>query len=114
MMQAASQPSGHALTERFIATGRVPPEVDGKDSARGARATITVEAGERSKWLAHPSGRTLIAIHGCGRVERQDGASERIRPGDALWFAPGEKHRLVGEPTSRMTVVVVKKPHDRR
>jgi quercetin dioxygenase-like cupin family protein len=54
----------------------------------------------------------LIVIHGCGRVERQGGAVEQIRPGDALWFAPDEKHRLLGEPRSRMTIAVVEKPQD--
>ena len=113
-MQSVSQPSRHAQTERFIGRNRVHPEVSGKDPSRGARTTITVEAGARSTWLAHPLGGTLIVIDGDGRIERQDGAGEQIRPGDALWFAPGEKHRLVSEPTSRTTVVVVEKPQDRR
>ena len=112
-MQAVSQSSRHAHAERLIGRGDAHSGVSRKDPARGGRTTITVEAGERSTWLAHPLGRTLIAINGCGRVERHGGANERIRPGDALWFAPGEKHRLVGEPTSRITVAVVEK-HDRR
>jgi quercetin dioxygenase-like cupin family protein len=113
-MQSVSQPSRPAQTERFIGTSRVHPKVNGKDPSRGARTTITVEAGAQFTWLAHPLGRTLIVIDGCGHIERQDGAGEQIRPGDALWFAPGEKHRLVGEPTGRMTLVVVEKPQDWR
>ncbi len=111
-MQVVSQPSGHAHTRLIPGTFRAHPQVSGKDPVRGARGTITLEAGGRSAWLAHPLGRTLIVIHGCGRVERQGGAVEQIRPGDALWFAPDEKHRLLGEPRSRMTIVVVEKPQD--
>lgn len=29
---------------------------------------------------------------GLGRVQRWDGPIEEIRPGDVVWFAPGEKH----------------------
>jgi hypothetical protein len=83
-MQAASQPSDHAHAEWFTATGCAHRDVGGKDPARGARTTITVEAGARSTWLAYPMGRTLIVIDGCGHVERQGGAGEQIRPGDAL------------------------------
>jgi quercetin dioxygenase-like cupin family protein len=114
-MQGVPQPSRHAHGERLVGTGRAHRGARGKDPARGGRTTITVEAGERSTWLAHPFGRTLIAVNGYGHVERDGGASERIRPGVALWFAPGEKHRLVGKPTSRrITVAIVEKPHDRR
>ena len=29
---------------------------------------------------------------GCGRAQRHGGPIEEIRPGDVVWFEPGEKH----------------------
>jgi quercetin dioxygenase-like cupin family protein len=34
----------------------------------------------------------LIVTAGCGRAQRWGGPIEEIRPGDVVWFAPGEKH----------------------
>src|SRR5256885_11201803 len=37
------------------------------------------------------SGQTLIVTAGCGRAQRAGGPIEEIRPGDIVWFSPGEK-----------------------
>jgi quercetin dioxygenase-like cupin family protein len=34
----------------------------------------------------------LIVTAGCGWVQREGGPVEEIRPGDVIWFEPGEKH----------------------
>jgi quercetin dioxygenase-like cupin family protein len=53
---------------------------------------VTFEPGARTAWHTHPLGQTLIVVAGCGRVQREAGAIEEIRPGDIVWFAPNEKH----------------------
>jgi quercetin dioxygenase-like cupin family protein len=48
-------------------------------------------------------GQTLIVTAGNGRVQRWGGPIEDIRPGDVIWFPPGEKHWHGATPTTAMT-----------
>jgi quercetin dioxygenase-like cupin family protein len=43
----------------------------------------------------------LIITSGCGWVQREGGPIEEVRPGDIIWFPPGEKHGAT--PTTGMT-----------
>ena len=54
-------------------------------------------------WHTHPVGQILIVTAGCGRVQRWGGPIEEIRPGDVVWFPPGEKHWHGAAPTTAMT-----------
>jgi quercetin dioxygenase-like cupin family protein len=49
----------------------------------------------------------LIVAAGVGRVQRWGGAIEEIRPGDVVWFAPGEKHWHGASPTTAMTHIAI-------
>ncbi|RYG21783.1 cupin domain-containing protein [bacterium] len=53
---------------------------------------ITFEPGARTAWHTHPKGQTLIVTFGLGWVQREGGPIEEVRPGDVVWFEPGEKH----------------------
>ena len=53
------------------------------------------------------SVRTLIVTSGCGRAQREGGPVEHIRPGDVVWFAPGEKHWHGAAPTTAMTHIAI-------
>ena len=64
----------------------------GREPARVGGASVTFEPGARTAWHTHPLGQTLIVTAGCGWVQREGGPVEEIRPGDVVWFAPGEKH----------------------
>ncbi len=58
--------------------------------------------------MAHaPAGQTLIVTSGCGRVQRWGGPIEEIRPGDVVWFAPGEEHWHGAAPTTAMTHIAI-------
>src|SRR5881296_554415 len=58
-------------------------------------------------WHTHPLGQTLIVTAGCGRVQREGGPIEEIRPGDVVWFPPGEKHWHGAAPATAMTHVAI-------
>jgi quercetin dioxygenase-like cupin family protein len=60
----------------------------------------------------HPLGQTLIVTAGCGRVQREGGTIEEIRPGDVVWFAPGEKHWHGAAPTTAMSHIAVQEKLD--
>ncbi len=62
------------------------------EPARVSGAIVTFEPGARTAWHTHPLGQTLIVTSGLGWVQREGGPKEEIRPGDIVWFAPGEKH----------------------
>ena len=62
------------------------------DPGRVSGATVTFERGARTPWHTHPLGQTLIVTAGRGWVQRDSGPVEVIRPGDVVWFLPGEKH----------------------
>jgi quercetin dioxygenase-like cupin family protein len=54
----------------------------------------------------------LIVTAGCGRVQREGGPVEEIRPGDVVWFAPGEKHWHGAGPTTAMTHIAIQEALD--
>jgi quercetin dioxygenase-like cupin family protein len=76
-------------------TGRVridPLFIKAEEPACATGASVTFEPGARTAWHTHPLGQTLIVTAGCGRAQREGGAVDEIRPGDVVWFPPGEKH----------------------
>ena len=59
---------------------------------RASAATVTFEPGARTHWHTHPLGQTLLITQGLGWVQREGGGREDVRPGDVIFFEPGEKH----------------------
>jgi quercetin dioxygenase-like cupin family protein len=102
-----AQPSGKGAQEYFSGTVRVDPLFQTPDPARINAALITFEPGARTAWHTHPLGQTLIVTAGSGRVQREGGLIEDIRPGDVIWFEPGEKHWHGASPTTAMTHIAI-------
>ena len=48
--------------------------------------------GARTAWHTHPLGQTIFVTEGVGRCQHEGGPVEEIRPGDSVYFEPGEKH----------------------
>jgi len=46
-------------------------------------------------------------MSGFGWVQRDGGPIEEVRPGDIVWFPPGEKHWHGATPTTGMTHIAV-------
>jgi quercetin dioxygenase-like cupin family protein len=103
IIRNGSRPSGVANAEYFTGRVRVDPLFQAPDPARVRGACVTFEPGARTAWHTHPLGQTLIVIAGSGRAQRWGGPVEEIRPGDVVWFAPGEKHWHGAAPTTAMT-----------
>ncbi len=102
-----SQPSGKGPAEYFTGTVRIDAPFQRSESARVGGATVTFEPGARTAWHTHPLGQTLIVTSGCGRAQREGGPIEEIRPGDVVWFAPGEKHWHGASPTAAVTHMAI-------
>lgn len=107
-----SQPSGKGPAENFTGAVRIDPLFEAPDPARGVGASVTFEPGARTAWHSHPLGQTLIVTAGSGRVQRWSGPIEEIRPGDVIWFAPGEKHWHGASPTTAMTHIAIQERLD--
>ncbi|OGN94306.1 MAG: cupin [Chloroflexi bacterium RBG_13_48_10] len=102
-----SQPSGKGSADYFTGTVRVDPLFDAPDPARVLSANVTFEPGARTAWHTHPLGQTLIVTAGCGLVQRWGRSIEEIRPGDVIWFPPGEKHWHGATATTAMTHIAI-------
>jgi quercetin dioxygenase-like cupin family protein len=102
-----SQPSAKGAVEWFTGAVRIDPLFQPNEHARGAAATVTFEAGARTAWHTHPLGQTLIVTSGVGWAQREGGPVEEIRPGDVVWFSPGEKHWHGATPRMAMSHIAV-------
>jgi quercetin dioxygenase-like cupin family protein len=110
--RAGSQPSVKGPETWFTGTVRIDPLFQTEAPARGAGATVTFEPGARTAWHTHPLGQTLIVTAGLGWVQREGGPVEEIRPGDVIWFSPGEKHWHGASPTTAMTHIATQEGLD--
>ena len=105
--RSGSQPSSKGSAEYFTGTVCIDPLFQVKEPARAAGNSVTFEPGARTAWHTHPLGQTLIVTAGCGRAQRWGGPIEEIRPGDVIWFPPGEKHWHGAAPTTAMTHIAI-------
>ena len=110
--RAGSQPSGKGPADWFTGTVRIDPLFSVHEPSRAAGASVTFEPGARTAWHTHPLGQTLIVVSGVGRAQRLGGPVEEIRPGDAVWFPPGEKHWHGAAATTAMTHIAIQEQLD--
>jgi len=109
-----SRPSGKGAPEYFTGTVRLDPLFEAAEPARAVGASVTFEPGARTAWHTHPLGQTLIVTFGCGLVQRWGGPIEQIRPGDVVWFPPGEKHWHGAPPATAMSHIAIQERLDGR
>jgi len=105
--RSGSRPSGKGPADYFTGSVRVDPLIEAKEPARVRGAHVTFEPGARTAWHTHPLGQTLIITSGLGWVQRQNGPVEEIRPGDVVWFEPGEKHWHGATATTAMSHIAI-------
>jgi len=110
--RAGAQPSGKGPADWFTGTVRIDPLFTASAPARVAGASVTFEPGARTAWHTHPLGQTLIVLFGRGRAQREGGPIEEIRPGDVVWFAPGEKHWHGAAPNTAMQHIAIQEALD--
>jgi quercetin dioxygenase-like cupin family protein len=107
-----SKPSGKGPADWFTGTVRIDPLFAANEARRGAAASVTFEPGARTAWHTHPLGQTLIVMSGLGLVQREGGPIEEIRPGDVVWFTPGEKHWHGASPNTAMSHIAIQENLD--
>src|SRR5512132_3434661 len=60
--------------------------------SRLSASSVHFTPGARTAWHTHPNGQTIWVTEGVGLCQREGGAIEVIRPGDRVFFEPGENH----------------------
>jgi quercetin dioxygenase-like cupin family protein len=96
-----------APAEYFTGAVRQDPLMDTPEPARVRAVSVTFEPGARTAWHTHPLGQTLIVTSGKGLAQSWSGPLREIRAGDAVWFAPGEKHWHGAAPDTAMTHIAI-------
>ena len=105
--RSGSQPSVKGPPHWFTGSVRFDPLFTAPDPARTAALLVTFEPGARTAWHTHPLGQTLIVTAGCGWAQHLGGPIEEIRPGDVVWFPPGEKHWHGATATTAMSHIAI-------
>ena len=80
--------------------------------ARVAAALVHFTPGARTAWHTHPLGQTIFVTEGVGACQREGGPVETIRPGDRVFFEPGENHWHGAAPDRFMVHVAMQEADD--
>lgn len=105
--RAGSEPSAPGPADWFTGAVRIDRLFSPDPPACATGVAVTFEPGARTAWHTHPLGQTLIVTAGLGLIQCEGGAIEEIRPGDVVWFEPGEKHWHGASPTTAMTHIAI-------
>jgi quercetin dioxygenase-like cupin family protein len=76
-------------------------------SFRVSASSVRFTPGARTAWHTHPNGQTIYVTEGAGMAQRRGDAIEVIRPGDRVFFEPGEDHWHGAAPTRFMTHIAI-------
>ncbi len=82
------------------------------EQSRIGAACVHFTPSARTAWHTHPHGQTIWVTEGVGLCQRRGGPIEMIRPGDRVFFEPGELHWQGAAPTRFMAHVAMQQADD--
>ena len=102
------------ITRNTTETGRGPSEwftgavyIDTIAAPSGpsrlSASSVHFTPGARTAWHTHPNGQTIWVTEGACLCQSRGGPIDVIRPGDRVFFEPGEDHWHGAAPTRFMT-----------
>jgi quercetin dioxygenase-like cupin family protein len=91
----------------FTGTVYIDPLATPSPPSRVAAASVHFAPGARTAWHNHPLGQTIYVTEGIGRGQRRGGPVEVIRPGDRVYFEPGEEHWHGADPNRMMSYIAM-------
>jgi quercetin dioxygenase-like cupin family protein len=94
-------------SEWFTGTVYLDPMAVPSGASRVSATSVHFTPGARTAWHTHPNGQTIFVVEGVGRAQRRGGPVEVIRPGDRVFFEPGEDHWHGAAPDRFMTHVAL-------
>lgn len=100
-------PSKTPPESNFTGTVRMDQPFRCPSPAAAGALTVTFEPGARTAWHTHPLGQTIIVTSGVGWAYAEGGEKIEIRPGDLVYFAPGERHWHGATDATAMTHIAI-------
>jgi quercetin dioxygenase-like cupin family protein len=94
-------------SDRFTGSVYVDTVAAPAGSSRVSASSVHFTPGARTAWHTHPHGQTIWVLEGVGVCQRRDGPVELIRPGDSVFFEPGEEHWHGAHPSRFMTHIAM-------
>jgi quercetin dioxygenase-like cupin family protein len=91
----------------FTGAVYVDPVAVPSDASRLSASSVHFTPGARTAWHTHPNGQTIFVLEGMGLCQRRGGPVEVIRPGDRVFFEPGEEHWHGAAATRFMTHIAM-------
>jgi quercetin dioxygenase-like cupin family protein len=76
-------------------------------ASRISASAVHFTPGARTAWHTHPKGQTIFVTEGVGLAQGRGGPIEVIRPGDRVFFEPGEHHWHGAAPARFMTHIAM-------
>jgi quercetin dioxygenase-like cupin family protein len=101
-LATAAGPSDWFTGTVFVDTVAAP-----SPGSRLSASSVHFTPGARTAWHTHPNGQTIWVTEGVGLAQRRGGPVEVIRPGDRVFFEPGEDHWHGAAATRFMTHVAM-------
>ena len=90
-------------TEWFTGSVYIDTVAAPSGTSRLSASSVHFTPGARTAWHTHPNGQTIYVTEGRCLAQRRGGPIEVIRPGDGVFFEPGEDHWHGAAPTRFMT-----------
>jgi quercetin dioxygenase-like cupin family protein len=87
----------------FTGAVYIDPVAAPSGPSRLSATSVHFTPGARTAWHTHPNGQTIYVLEGVGRCRCRGSEIEVIRPGDRVFFEPGEEHWHGAAPTRFMT-----------
>ena len=84
--------TGRGPSDWFTGTVYIDTVASPSDGSRLSASSVHFTPGARTAWHTHPNGQTIWVTEGMGLAQRRGGPVEVIRPGDRVFFEPGEEH----------------------
>lgn len=106
-LETVRGPADHATGDVYV-----DPIASPSDASRLGAFVVRFAPGARTAWHTHPHGQTIWVSEGVGLCQREGGPVEVIRPGDSVFFEPGENHWHGAAPTRFMAHVVIQQADD--
>jgi quercetin dioxygenase-like cupin family protein len=103
----SSIPTGTGPSDWFTGSVYVDTVTVPTGASRLQASNVHFTPAARTAWHAHPIGQTIYVLDGIGRCQRRGGPIEVIRPGDRVFFEPGEDHWHGAAPDRFMTHIAM-------
>ena len=99
-------------SEWFTGAVYIDPVATPSGASPLGAASVHFTPGARTAWHRHPNGQTIWVLEGVGLCQRRGGPIEVIRPGDRVFFEPGEEHWHGAAATRLMTHLALQQADD--